>query len=284
MAAVESRTDHTGGEQNEAKTLAALLSESVKISISLSQAMNIKTDDGDDDAIRVALAALSGGILADTYRQTGRLPGDNDVRRISKALESVIVFADNFTPAAEHANRLETLEGPPPFFDAVQTNIFSVHALLPVIAAVCEFSFGQQDARLIQDIAERLGARAKDFRARLTPDGTAMAEMVILQALAQIYAAAHRAETTRAQQTGDAQVQPSMDSVWSAFDRQSAMVEVLMGAMAGVAVEASDTSAVKPEPAVSPAEVVAPVTQAAPELEAEAPPAGASPMTFFKKK
>lgn len=282
MAAVESRAT-SAGTQGDASTLAALLSESVKVSIALSQAMNLKSEDGNADAIRVALAALAGELIADSYRGTGRIPGDNDVQRIAKALESVIVFADNFAPAAEHAARLETLEGAPPFFDPVQTSIYSLHALLPVIAAVGEFSFGQPETRLVQEISERLGARAGEIRKRLTVGGNAMAELVILQALGQIYAGAHKAETARLNQGGDTAGQSSMASVWESFDRQVAMLEILVGAIAqgeAVAAQGGGSSAVRPDTA--PAEAAPP--QSGPPPEQAAPPAGGSPMAFFKKK
>ncbi len=293
MAAVESRGETLNADE-KASAVASLLAESVKVGISLSQAMNIKADDGNDDAIRAALAGLAATILSDTYRQTGRVPGENETRRISKILESVIVFADNFTPAAEHAARLETLEGPPPFFDALQTDIYALHALLPAVIAVSEFSFGQPDTRLIQDVADRLTARAKDMRARLAPLSTAMGEMVILQALGQCYEAAHRNETALAQKAGDGTAQPSMTQVWAFFDRQAHLLEILLGAV----VRDSETSgAAAPAPvAASAPPVEAPAAQpsaAAPVQAAGAVPvqpaaasddAPANPMAFFKKK
>src|SRR5690606_11155623 len=114
--------------------------------------------------------------------------------RIQKSLEAVIVFADNFAPAAEHAQRLKTLDSSLPFFDPVQTNIYTTHAFVPVIAAIAEFSFGVDPARLIQDVAARLGAQARTLQ---PAGGGALSEMVTLQALGQVYAAAHRAETAR---------------------------------------------------------------------------------------
>lgn len=291
MVAVESRGDALNTDE-KAAAVASLLAESVKVGISLSQAMNIKADDGNDDAIRAALAGLAANILSDTYRQSGRVPGENETRRISKILESVIVFADNFTPAAEHAARLETLEGPPPFFDALQTDIFALHALLPAVIAVSEFSFGQQDTRLMQEVADKLTARAKDMRARLTPDSTAMGEMVILQALGKCYEAAHRNETALAQKAGDATAQPSMAQVWAAFDRQARLLEVLLGA---VARESESGGAVSPAPASTsappvetpvapPPAATAPAAANAPLQTAAADEAPTNPMAFFKKK
>lgn len=103
MSAVSAHSSGDTAGEKDAQTMASLLSESIKISISLSQAMNLQTRGlATRRCIRYPLAALAGDLVADSYRQTGRLPSENDVRRISKSLRSVIVFADNFAPAAEH--------------------------------------------------------------------------------------------------------------------------------------------------------------------------------------
>jgi cytochrome c556 len=287
MAAVSA---HSVDEEKDAQTLAALLSESVKISIALSQAMNLKTDDGDADAIRVSLAALAAGLVAESYRQHARVPGDTESRRISKALESVIVFADNFAPAAEHAQRLQTLNDTPPFFDPVQTNIYAIHALLPAIAAISEFSFGQGDTKLVQEVSDRLAAKAKELLNTLGGDASPMSELIILQALGKIYAGAHRAETERLNATGDTGT-AAIDTVWKSFETQVSMVAVLIGSMTGIAISTGrgGSGAVKPATSPEPAEVAPPLAMA-PPLAASRPPSstppatGGNPMSFFKKK
>lgn len=287
MAAVGSHSAGGDSSEKDAQTLSSLLSESVKISISLSQAMNLKPEDGDADAIRVALAALAGELVADSYRQTGRLPTENDSRRIAKALESVIVFADNFAPAAEHAKRLETLESTPPFMDPVQTNIYAIHSLAPAISAISEFAFGQVDTRLVQDVAERLRARAKELLGTLGGEGSAMAELVVLQALGHLYAGAHRAETKRLKDKGE-DASASLDPVWAAFDKQTAMLAVLLAPASGAGQASGGGGGVKP--AVEPPAQEAPPPAAPPPAQEPSapppatPPAGGNPMSFFKKK
>lgn len=283
MGAVAAHSREDDGGKADASTMASLLSESVKVSISLSQAMSLKTSDGDTDAIRVALAALAAGLISDSYAQTGRIPGENDSRRISKALESVIVFADNFAPAAEHAKRLELLDGTPPFFDPVQTNIYAILALLPAIAAVSEFSFGQSDVRLIQEISDRLDAKAKELLTKLGLEAGAVSELVILQALGKLYAGAHREATKALRNAGDDSAAASIDTVWASFDRQVSMLEVLMTSMGGMQSPASSgTSRVQPDQAPEQPAAEAPAVAPPPA----SPPAGnpGSPMSFFKKK
>lgn len=287
MGAINAHSDGADDGQKDASAMAALLSESVKSGIALSQSMNLKTDDGDADAIRVALASLSAQLIADTYKNTGRLPNENDSRRLAKALESVIVFADNFAPANEHMQRLQTLEGTPPFFDPVQTSIYSIHALLPVISALGEFSFGQSETRLLQDVAERLSAKSKELQQKFSPDSGKMGELMVLQALAQIYAACHRAETKRLHEAGDqGGGEVSMEGVWSALEKDVSMIDVLMVAMSGATVQSTGKSGGGVKPAVeTPIEMPAPAAPPAAPPPASAPPAGGgSPMSFFKKK
>lgn len=279
MAAVNSHAQGAD-DAKAAQIMASLLSESVKIGIALSQSMNLKPSDGDADAIRVSLTTIAAGLVAESYRQTGRIPNDAESQRIQKSLEGVIVFADNFAPAAEHAQRLQTLDGTPPFFDAVQTNIYTSHAFLPALAAIAAFSFGQDPATLIQDVAARLGTKAKDMNV----GGDAMGEMITLQALAQIYAGAHYAETARLAGAGEGG-SASIDPVWAAFDKQSAMLKVLMESLGGSSTSSGRAGGgVKPTVAIPAAE-----TAAAPLAPATPPPAApqgqaSNPMSFFKKK
>ena len=286
MRAVNARSDGADEGAKDAQTISALLSETVKISISLSQAMNLKPEDGDADAIRVTLAALAADLVADSYKETGRLPSDTDSRRIAKSLESVLAFTDNFAPAAQHAQRLQTIDGTAPFMDEMQANLYAMNALVPAISAIAEFPFGQQEAKLIQEVATALSDRAKTLRSNLAQiEGEGadakMAELVLLQSLAQIYAAAHRAETARLKTLPeDARGELSLTPVWKQFDRQLAMLEVLLGTSAGNA-SGRGGKGVKPA-AEAPAEEQqsAPVESAAPA----APPAKpANPMSFFKK-
>lgn len=268
-----------------AQAIAGMLSESVKISIYLSQVMKLTPEDGDADAIRVALASIAGDLVADTYAQTGRTPTDADAQKIAKSLEAILAFSDNFAPASEHAQRLQTLGGGVPFIDPMQTTIYAMAALTPVISAVSEFPFGQQESKLIQDVAAKLAEHAKKLQSGLvteplSPAETKTAELVILQSLGQIYAAAHRAETNRLHTLPEEQRggELSMQPVWDSFDRQIAMVEVLLSSMSGENLGSGrGGKGVKPA-AEAPAEE-APAEQA----PAAQPAKPANPMSFFKK-
>ena len=276
-AAVGART--SGDAQRDAGVMASLLSETVKASIALSQAMNLKPGDGDGDAIRVALAKLAAGMIAESFAQTGRLPNDADGQRLSKLLESVIVFSDNFSVSTEHAGRLKMLDSTPPFFDPVQTNIYAMNALLPAIGAIAEFSFAQNETKLAQDVAQRLKQESQAVLSQAgLPAGDAN-ELAVLQALAQIYAAAHRGQTALARQSGAEAATPSLDKVWELFTRQKEMVLALIG---GVSAGAASTASSGGGQSPAPPEAEAPAAAVSPPPPEQA--AGGSPMSFFKKK
>jgi hypothetical protein len=283
MGAVNAHADMESDAHKDAATMAALLSESVKIGIAMSQSMNLKTEDGDSDAIRVALSSLAGGLVADHYRTSGRIPSENDGRRMAKILESVIAFSDNFAPNAEHTARLKTLEGVPPFFDPVQTNIYVINALTPVITAISAFSFGQSETRLLQDVAARLGERAKAICGQTDGMG-AMSEIVVIQALAHVYADIHRGQTQTMARGGHEVTVNSMENIWAEFEKRTKMLETLLLSMGGVGIGGGSSSGgVRPKP-VAEAPSAPPEQESAPPQQQPAAASGGTPMSFFKKK
>jgi len=297
------------GEQDEsgvkdAQAMASLLAQAIKVSITIAQAMNLKPEDGDANAIRVALAAIAGELIADYYETHGRMPGDAEGRRIFKSLEAVLTFADNFAPAAEHAGRLETLESKPVFLDPAEVTLYTMRALVPVITAVGEFSFGQPESKLIQDIATALQRKAMAMvqvfgsMTAQTPS-IKLSELIVLQALAEIYGQVHRIETARLQAQGEgvARGQPSMETVWAAFERRREMMDVLMHTISQPSsmssAQGASSSGVRPVVQEQPIEP--PPSQPAAPLPSSPPPAAppatggetgapSNPMSYFKKK
>lgn len=264
----------------EAEALAILLGQSVQLGLSLAQKLDLKPDEGDPDAVRLALSAMAGRLVAGSYRQSGRIPAEAETARLSRALEAVLTFADNFTPSAEHSARLQLSGAEKPLFDMAQSHIFYLNAMEPVLDAIAEFPFGQTETKLIQDTAEKLQQRAGNLRETLigaAADGpeSAFAELMVLHSLARIYAECHRSETRRLlsadQETGSGAV--SLDPVWRAFDLRLAMLETLLNTAVPGGRQASQQAA----PAVA-----API-QTPPPAAPSAPPPG-SPMGFFTQK
>lgn len=291
----------------EAGTLAALLGQSVQLGLAVAQKLDLREGQGDADAVRLALAAMAAKLVGESYRLQGRVPSDGDTARLTRALEAVLTFADNFTPSAEHTARLRTASAEKPIFDMAQSQVFYLSAMEPVLGAIAEFPFGQNETVMIQSAAEKLQQRASSLReamigASAEKAESSFAELMILQSLARIYADCHRGETARilANQNNDAP--PSIDVVWKAFDVRLAMLETLLNvAVPGDAperaapaapivaapvqapVEAPPSVTITPPPDVPPAQP--PMPQPMPQPQS-APPAaaGGGPMSFFGAK
>ena len=274
-------------ETDAAEMMARMLGQAVKMSIGLAGALNIEETEEQADSTRLSIAALSTPLLADFYRQHKRVPEEADITRMTKSLEAVIAFADKFTPAAEGQSRLTTIDQDMAFFDETQAVLTSLQALTPVILAVNEFSFGQSEAKLLQEVADRL---EKDAVALSGADKNKMGQIIVLKALASVYADCHRAEVQRmSAQDDDSRQTPTLDPIWKNYDRQVKMMEALTGVERGEAAGGTTSSAPQkpaepmvdaPKEPAKPAETSTP----APEKPAGAPAAGGgNPMGFFGK-
>lgn len=320
LAAVEaarapSATAETAAQ--DAQTLAVLLTRAVEVSVALSQNMDLRGAEEDADSVRLALAALSGGLIAESYRAARKLPDDGDVRRLVKALEAVLTFSDNFAPALSHIARLRALDGQTLPADPDQNVIYVIQAMVPVMAAIAEFPFGMEETQMIRDVTSRLQERAAALTGAMLPPNTEMApgkyvELMMLKSLAQIYAETHRSQTraliAAGQQDGAGSPAVTLDTLWRAFDLQLAMLDSLVGAVLPVSGSSGSGAPYAPPPAAAntggntgagaganpmgafvkkpqAAQDSAPPLSAAPaQAPATAAPAGSgvNPMAFFK--
>lgn len=293
MAAINDNANRSPDDATpvkDAERMAELLTRSLQISIALSGSMDMREGAGGGDSVRVALAALAAGLLGGHYKQTGKMPGDNDIKRLTTALEAVLTFSDNFTPAADNIARLENMA--PGMADENQINIQYINLFVPVVVAATRFPFGQPEKKLVQDVAGRLIDTAAAVRGRLQ-DGSAeakgskQAELQILQALIKLYVSCHNAETDRLMKTGEGG--GSIDGVWKAFDTGLAMLEMLSESAVPGETEAASTggSWIAPAAATPPPPPAAPPAAPPPPAAEEqkvAPDSGTgyNPMSFFK--
>jgi hypothetical protein len=223
------------GSNAQAERCAELLSRSTQLSLSMAKLMNIGDEGGEDgDAVRVALAALSGPVVANQYRMTGQVPGDDELATLEQAMRAVLSYGDKFSDTAQSAARLERIDHEFVPGDAAQMHIQYLQILVPVVNAVMAFPFGQDPKSLIGEVAERLVGRARQMRERLFPglegESSARAELGMLRTVANLYAQCHFAEMTRLMSMNEQQREGqsmSMDPLWDAFDERMAMVETL---------------------------------------------------------
>ncbi len=316
MAAVTSVGTAAGDGQapgRVAATMAELLTRSVQFGIALSAGMDLKGSDEYADAIRLALTALAGGLVAEIYRQTGAVPAEADLRKWLPALEAVLIFSDKFAPSADAIMRLDRLQPGGGPVDENQAIMQYMQAFVPVVTEIGAFSFGRQDKKLIQDVADRISNRAEAMAERLFA-GAGDAEGLQLKlgtarALACVYVECHRAEKKRLQEMTDSQRAAlagaggalPLDTLWAAFEQRAAMLEILSEGLFGDGGKAAGTQG-GPMPPAKPAaasvasqataatvspppaalqQVPVPPPVSVPEAS---PPAGgpANPMGFFK--
>ncbi len=255
------RAGKNDDDTQTAQTVASLLGKVVETSISMNQALDLDAASAQDDSLRVAMAALAGSVVADQFAQKGKVPEAGDLNKIQSALSAVLTFADNFTLSEAHVDRLSKIKADGGVVDAHQINLQYIDALIPVINAVAAFPFGQPEQKLIMDVSDRLVRRSAEMRETLMPelsgDDEKLTELSILRASASVYAACHDAETKRLMGSdADTPERFSIDPVWDAFDKRTAMLEAVVRNML-------PSSSANPAPAVDVAAPAAIATTAA---------------------
>ena len=243
--------DNIAGNANR---LAELLSLSTEFGLDIAKTLDLNDDEKGNKAIRIALSSLSGQIIASQYGAIGKTPDNNDLKRITLAIESVLTYADKFTPDEESIERLQSLADDYALFDGNQINLLYIQSFIPVINAVNEFAFGQTESKLLQDISERLKERAKSLRAKLPGEDmeeneSRLADLSILKMLIDIYADCHISETARILELDDKEIgSVNIEPVWSKFDQRVQMLETLALGFVSTKPKTGTPSSPQPEP------------------------------------
>ncbi len=263
-----------------AKLMAQMMGQAVQISIALNNSLNVTEDEEQADSTRLALAALAAPLIGEFYRQNARVPDDQDLKRIVKSQEAVLAFAENFTAADEGKSRLTTIDHDAPLFDKTQISLVVLQALSPVITAIFEFPFGQSETKLLQEVSDKLQVSAAEIVKKT--GGDKLGEVMVVKALAGIYADCHRMETARLATASDEnRGELSLDPVWEAYQTKLAMIEVIMGGDSEVSVAPVATAAVAEPATETPVPAPVGVESETQETPAAAPSSG-GPMGFFK--
>ena len=228
----DANADPATAQAEDATKVATLLNKSVQVALSMSKMLDLSHDDREADSVRLSLTALAGPMLANQYRMSTRLPGENDIKRIVTSLEAVMTFSDNFTVAGDATVRLNQIDKD--FFpaDPTQIQIMYIQALVPTVNAVVAFPFGQPERKLVQDITGRLIAKAKEIVSinfpNLAEQQAKKSELAVLRSLATIYSQCHFGEMARLMALpADQRQQTSLDPVWASFDLRASLLEVL---------------------------------------------------------
>lgn len=278
--------------RQDAQRVAELLSRSVQLGLTLAEGMNVR-DVEQADGVHLSLAALCGPLVAGHFLGTGgRIPGDQDIKRLSGTLQAVLTFADHFTPAADSTLRLENMNPGDQPADEHLVSVQMLQAFVPVMQVISEYAFGRPENKFLQEVSGRLMSRVRELREvifgpGLNPKAASQAELVLLQLVCNIYATSHRSEMLRLMAMDDkarmsATVSP--DGIWPLFDQRVEMVSLL----AGIIVPTRDGQAAQGG-GVSPAPAPVPNIEriSVPEQKVEGnpvPPPSGNPMAFFSSK
>ncbi len=309
MNGLAGKTPASGNEQDTAQTIAELLSACVKFGIDIGNMIDINNAGPEGDDLRIALTALSSPLIAHYYKEAGRVPSEGDSKKMIAALQAVMTFSENFAPDHDNTQRLENIS-----VKALETNIHYIDALTPAINAIASFAFGQSETKLLLDISTKLTQNASSLRKALLgeslPDADKKtAELALLRTLSRLYADCHNSEVAKVMALNEEErinASISVETVWSAFETRSAMLQALAenlvpngsaatGAGAAPAAPAEPDSPPPQSPDETPAqapktEVPPPQTTqnqpATPAPEQKAPPpqdAKTNPMSMFAK-
>lgn len=258
MSAIVEVSAGTPGKDvaEDAQRMAELLARTTQSSIEIAGVIS-PANAVQDDAFRLSLAALLAPVIADHYRYDREVPSEADLKKIIAALQTVVTFSDNFEAEEKNAAALQNIEGGA--FDPVRVMQLQILALTPVVNAVGSFSFGINEPKLINDVAERLVQKSLTMGAQWFSGADDIARkrgsLEILKSLARIYAACHQAETARLQSGGAG----GIEDVWKNFDIRIALLETLATGLLGTGSSTDARTPVAaqappPQPATAPAE------------------------------
>ena len=274
-----------GSAENNAKTVASLLSQSVQTGIDLSALIDLGPIDEADDSMRVAMTGLAARLLS--ISDSNKI----DSKSLKDSVQAALSFADNFTPTALNTQRLQDLAAQGQIVDESQLHVQYLHAFLPVIESVASFSFGQTATKLINDIASRLSIHADKIAKTLVDSDDALEKqrisLAVMEGLGQIYAACHAEQTEIIAQNNAADV--TTDTVWEAFNLRFSLLKTLTDAIMN---KGQSDTANNDNPSAAPETIGTPeaTTQTPPpkqedkKQKEEIPPAKTNPMGVFAKK
>ena len=235
MAAEEfsMRDEKASKDADRAKQIAAMLAKITSLSIKAMDKLDIKEyEEKDGDALRLGLAGVSTPMVANFFRMKGQMPEDTDVEKFVSSIETVATFGKNFDIASDHVLKLKTLDGVTVEGDKNFVHLQYLQIFAPIMATIQTFSFGMPEQKMLQEVTEKLVARAKSLADELFPDidkGKAVfAQLSILRTLTMLFTQAHMGQMAKMMTaTGADKPNITLADVWKQFDKTVAMISTL---------------------------------------------------------
>ncbi len=283
-------------DAEQAEIIAKLLTKITKVSSSVSEKLDLGTNDPDLDDLQVSLAAIVSPVVSNLYQLTGQIPKEDDIEKIVLYFETLSTFSNNFSSLQEGASRLEKLPANTAAQDKTQNSLQNIMSTTPLINAVAAFPFGEAPEKLLKKVIQRIQKNVDDIIKTMPENisNDATTYTGIFNTVIMIYSQCHFSEMARIMAMGDKEREAnpiSVDNVWTLFEQRIDMLKALVGSM----IESSNTTEqtnispsieITKEPEIqeepeknSPEKVEIP----APE-EAVASQSSENPMSFFSKK
>jgi len=211
-------------------TLGPLVDSTIVLSRKLA-AQAGASEDKIDAWVRWALAGAAAQVVGSAYKMSGRVMTEEEAENIAEIVLGLQgKFKAQFPPGQEHLpNTVATFRAK------------MLEAMVPVVGAVAQYSFGRSEHALLAEVSEKLVKTADQVTRALAPPGTTTEEWRllcwhVLKAAGQIYVESHFSEADRllympaeeraAYFAQHGQIVP-MQQVWQAFNQRMAMLATL---------------------------------------------------------
>lgn len=212
------------------EALGALVDSTIMLSQKI--AAQAGASDAPVDAwVRWAAASASAQAIGASYRMCGRVMSEEEATKIAEVTASLQDKFKALFPAEQ-----ETVPNTVATFRAKM-----LEAMVPVVGAIAQYSFGRSEHALLAEVAEKLIKTADQITRTLahpgaTPEEWRLLAWQVLKAEGQVYMEAHFSEADRllympaeersAYFAEHGQIIP-MQQVWQAFNQRMAMLATL---------------------------------------------------------
>lgn len=212
------------------ETLGPLVENTVMLSQKLASQLGA-SEDQVDAWVRWALAGAAAQVVGAAYKSAGRPMTEEEAEHIAAIAIDLQGKFKAQIPAGQ-----ENLPNTVATFRAKM-----LEAMVPVVGAVAQYSFGRSEHALLAEVAEKLVKTADQVTRALAPTGASPEEWRllcwhVLKAAGQVYTESHFAEADRllymepderaAYFAQHGQIVP-MHQVWQAFNQRMAMLATL---------------------------------------------------------
>lgn len=234
LLAANEAQNKQGEEPSSEPSGIEVLGPLVDSTVGLSQKLALKVGASEDQVdawVRWALVGASAQVVGASYKASGRPMTDEEAEQIaSVALDLQGKFKSQIPEGQETVpNTIATFRAK------------MLEAMVPVVGAVAQYSFGRAEHALLAEVAEKLVKTADQVTRALAPTGSSPEEWRllcwhVLKAAGQVYMESHFAEADRllympteeraAYFAEHGQIVP-MHQVWQAFNQRMAMLATL---------------------------------------------------------